>query len=181
MAFVVPSARPSATGDWCSAARVVGRAPTQTVTAACEAGRPSLGAAGAFVARPRCRARPPPDAHPPPHTPSPPTHTHPPPKGVIFQPELSRVIPYMLLVSLIGIFTLTSLRKLMILEWRVTGARCVGRGAALLNGGASAALRPRASSQGQRRQREGGRGKRKTRQLAVRPPCLLRSRLHARP
>jgi hypothetical protein len=38
---------------------------------------------------------------------------------VIFEPELSRIIPYLLLVSVIGIFTLTSLRKLMILDWKV--------------------------------------------------------------
>jgi hypothetical protein len=39
----------------------------------------------------------------------------------VFEPELSRIIPYLLLISIIGIFTLTSLRKLMILDWRVSG------------------------------------------------------------
>jgi hypothetical protein len=32
---------------------------------------------------------------------------------------MSRVIPYLLLISIIGIFTLTTLRKLMILDWRL--------------------------------------------------------------
>lgn len=39
--------------------------------------------------------------------------------SIIFNPELHRVIPYLLLVSVLGVFMLTQLRKLMIVDWRL--------------------------------------------------------------
>lgn len=37
----------------------------------------------------------------------------------VYDPTLSRTIPYLLLISLTGIFVLTSLRKLMIIDWKL--------------------------------------------------------------
>lgn len=39
--------------------------------------------------------------------------------GLVYNPELSRVIPYLLLISVLGVFCLTGLRKLMIIDWRL--------------------------------------------------------------
>jgi hypothetical protein len=38
---------------------------------------------------------------------------------VIFDPELYRIIPYLLLTAVLGVFMLTQLRKLMIIDWRL--------------------------------------------------------------
>uniref|UniRef100_A0A383W0U8 Uncharacterized protein n=1 Tax=Tetradesmus obliquus TaxID=3088 RepID=A0A383W0U8_TETOB len=38
---------------------------------------------------------------------------------VIFDPELHRIIPYLLLTAVLGVFMLTQLRKLMIIDWRL--------------------------------------------------------------
>jgi hypothetical protein len=40
---------------------------------------------------------------------------------IVYNPQLKRVIPYLLLISVIGVFCLTGLRKLMIIDWRVRG------------------------------------------------------------
>lgn len=40
-------------------------------------------------------------------------------EAAVFEPDARRVLPYMLLVSLVGIFMLTGLRRLMIVEWRL--------------------------------------------------------------
>eukprot|EP00878_Enallax_costatus_P024251 GHUV01025868.1.p4 GENE.GHUV01025868.1~~GHUV01025868.1.p4 ORF type:complete len:101 (-),score=15.95 GHUV01025868.1:176-478(-) len=37
----------------------------------------------------------------------------------IYNPDLHRIIPYLLLVSVLGVFMLTQLRKLMIVDWRL--------------------------------------------------------------
>ena len=67
-------------------------------------------------------------ARPPtPHTPRPPhkqktnkKHN----KAVIYQPELSRIYPYLLSICFAGIFVLIGLRKLMIVKWRLVRCLC---------------------------------------------------------
>lgn len=39
--------------------------------------------------------------------------------SIIFNPDLHRIIPYLMLVSVLGVFMLTQLRKLMIVDWRL--------------------------------------------------------------
>jgi hypothetical protein len=55
----------------------------------------------------------------------------------VADPDLHRVVPMMLLISVVGIFTLTGLRRLMILEWRVRARarRACGAAGFFLTGG----------------------------------------------
>lgn len=39
--------------------------------------------------------------------------------SVVYDPNASRTIPYLLLTAVLGVFMLTSMRKLMIIDWRL--------------------------------------------------------------